>query len=392
MKRRDLIKAGLVVAGAAALGACSKQESAEENIDLIPKQTGTYEFSVPMPLDYKVIDSLAALNKKYKKSQVVTLYNNVPFPLTEKWDLWFQINRGENPNIRSYQDFFKYARYAQDKGFKICYLMNSSKVFSEKNFNSIKSEFYKILNLLQKNHIDEIKFANTQVATLINESKYKFKLSSSTAAEYNSVEQYQNLAKNFDNVKFADVAIDQAQNFGFLRNLRKALPDMKLELMINEYCLKGCPSRISHVTERYLYTFNCHRLANEDEAYFLIKSSAIYPWNLEYYSAIGINNFKYVATQNDGMRSNYHNLKPMDLYLGMVEYGIENYTAKDFFNGIYFKRFCKDDRIRLKEVIPYLPDIKHFVKYGDKCATRCGVDCDYCQVCAKYLNRFLGIG
>ena len=77
--------------------------------------------------------------------------------------------------------FIKYAKYAMDRGFEICYLLNSPKPFSEKDFNIFKDDFYRLLDDLYKNNIKHIKVGNTQVATLINEHNPDFKLSASTA-------------------------------------------------------------------------------------------------------------------------------------------------------------------------------------------------------------------
>ena len=391
MKRRDLLKTGLLgAAGVALLSGCSKDEeaTASKELEIIPKQTDTYKFSVPLPFNYEVIDKISSFNEKFKKSQVKTFYNSMPLPLSKNFNRWVQIDRGENPNVKTREDFAKFVKYAQDKGYHFCYLMNSPKALSEKDYKALEKEFYSLLDFLYDIGVSEIKVANTQVATFINNYNKPFKLSSSTAAEYHNVSQYKHLINNYPNIELIDIAIDENQNFKYLNNLRKSFPDKTIELMVNEFCLKGCPARISHASELLFKQFDCHRIAREvGTMYAFLKTSAIYPWNLEYYSALGINNFKFMPNGSYGLRANYTNLEPLEMYLSMVEYGVDNYSAEDFFGKIYLRQTNLPKDMKLTSVIPYLPDMKKFIKDGDKCATRCGLDCTYCHDCAVKLEQ-----
>ena len=191
MKRRDLIKTGLLGLGASAvaMSGCNKEKTSQnDELKITPKQTGVYEFSVPLPFNYKTIDEIAELNKTLTKSKITTLYNSIPNPLGKKFNRWVHIERGENPDIKSYDDFFKYVDYAKSKGFEFVYLMNSPKPFSKKDFLTFKSEIAKLLNLLIKNNIKNIKVANNQVIELLN--KYApdyFNLSASCAFEFHNI-------------------------------------------------------------------------------------------------------------------------------------------------------------------------------------------------------------
>ena len=71
MKRRDLIKTGLLGLGASAvaLSGCDKKEESVSELNIVPKQTGLYEFSVPLPVNYKTIDEIIELNSTLKKSR-----------------------------------------------------------------------------------------------------------------------------------------------------------------------------------------------------------------------------------------------------------------------------------------------------------------------------------
>ncbi|MBR2069485.1 MAG: hypothetical protein IJ877_06975 [Candidatus Gastranaerophilales bacterium] len=394
MNRRELLKTSLLGlgAGAMALSGCNKKEAEPDiNQDITPKQTAQYEFSAPMPFDYQTIDKIIALNSTLKKSRVTTFYNNIPMPLVRGFDQFVQVHRGFNETIRNYEDFKNIVQYSIANGFKFVYLMNSPKPFSPEDFNMFQGEFMHLLDYLEKIGCSDIKVGNTQVAELINQiAPNKFTLSSSTSFEYHNVSQYHYLFNNYPNFDLIDISNDENHNFPFLRSLRKTFPDKKLELMINEPCIKGCPARISHIAEYGFCKYNCHALQEKmGEYFFFYKLGSIYPWNLEYYSALGINNFKYSASGSMGGRANYNDISQLSMYLNMVEHGIKNYSADDFFNGIYERRFNIRKDLKIADVIPYMPDVHHFIKHGDKCAINCDVNCHYCELCGKRTENFL---
>ncbi|MBR2068391.1 MAG: hypothetical protein IJ877_01385 [Candidatus Gastranaerophilales bacterium] len=391
MKRRELIQAGLLATGAVAFAACNKTQVSNDEFTITPKQTAQYEFSTPMPFNHKSIDDLSEINSKIKKSQITTVYNNTPLPLGSRFNQWIQVNRGENYNIKSYEDFAQYVKYSIGNGFKFVYLMNSPKPFSENDFNTFKDEFKYLLDFLYQIGVRDIKVGNTQVATLINDiTQNSFNLSASTAFEYHNNSQYSYLFKNYPNFDLIDVSNDENHNFKFLKALANAFPDKKLELMVNECCIKGCPARISHISELNFCAFNCQKIKDEyGLLHFFIKTGAIYPWNLEYYSSIGINNFKFSALAAMGSRANPIDMSYLKKYLEITEHGTDIATVNDFFNKIFTFPITNRDDIKLTELKSYLPDIKHFIKYGDKCALRCNSECNYCELCAKRTQNFL---
>ena len=388
MKRRDLLKTGLSLASLAALSGCSAKSSItlKDTDEIIPKQTGTYIFSCPMPFDFKVIDELVEINKRYKKSQIKTLFNNTPMPLSKKFNAWMQVNRGYNFNVNSYDDYAKYVRYAISKGFDICYLLNAPKPFTKEDYDTFKNEFKWLLGFIKDTGIKDIKIGNTQTASLINEIDPSFTLSASTALEYHSLAQYKNLIEIYPNIKLIDVAIDENHNFHFLENLKKLLPDIDIEVMVDESCMKGCPARISHISELSFCRFDCYKIKTENPIFYAFKYGRVYPWNLEYYSAINVNNFKFSAA---GERFDFTKLKPMKQYLDGVEYGVEGYGAKEFLKEFLLTNTNIREEVKVSYLIPYLPDVRHFVKNGQYCATRCGDECNYCRDMAEKMNKFL---
>ncbi|MBR2069508.1 MAG: hypothetical protein IJ877_07090 [Candidatus Gastranaerophilales bacterium] len=390
MNRRELIQAGLLVAGANILSGCNKEVSLNDELEIIPKQTGIYEFSTPMPFNYSLIDEISQINQKYKKLKVTGFHQNIPIPLAKNFNQWTQVVRGENHTIRSYDDFKNFMQYAIGSGFQFTYLMNSPKPFSENDFNTFRDEFKYLLDFLYNSGCRDIKVGNTQVATLINQfAPNVFNLSTSTAFEYHNLAQYENLFRNYPNFNLIDLAIDENQNFAFQKGLRKAFPDKKIELIMNEHCIKGCPARISHCSEISFNRFDCLNVRRiMGDFYYFYRTGVIYPWNIEYYSAIGVNNFKLTADVN-GVRSQYNDLSSLRLYFDCVEYGINDLTVDMFFNRLFPGGIAINKDIKISELLPYLPDVAHFIKNGDKCATRCGADCKYCELCAKRTENFL---
>lgn len=368
---------------------------------MIKKQTKNknkiYEFSAPLPFDFEKIDKIAELNKSLKKSQIVTLFNNIPPIDGLNFNEWIQVQRGKKTDaIKTFDDFSKYVNYAKEKGFHFVYLMNSPKALSASDFEPLKNVFINLLDYLENLECTDIKFANTQIPTLIEEYKPGvFSYNSSTASEYHTISQYDYLIKKFSNLEIINVANDEIFNFKFLKQLRKKYPDKKFEIMVNEPCLRGCPARSTHIASGLFARFRCLEIKKKlGVVYAFFKSGFVYPWHLEYYRKIGINNFKFSAYPSS--RYNFQ-LENMIQYLQILENGVENYTANDFLEGVYasnsffvnvFKEM--DKNIKLADIIPYMPDIKYFLKNGHKCTYNCETDCDYCKQCAnEFKEKFL---
>lgn len=353
-------------------------------------------FSVPMPFDKKVIDYIASVNKEYKKCKIGTFLNNMPMPYGERFNQWFQVNRGTNEEITSLEQFGEVAAYAKSKGFDVCYLMNSPKPFSRNDFGYIKNHIYPLLEMLKKYGIDYLKFANTQVGTVINYVAPGYRFSSSTASEYHTITQFKYLLESYPNIEFIDMTSEENHNFTLLKNIKKLFPDVRIEIMVNEACLSGCPARISHASELRFCMFNCNYIRNKiGTALDFCKSPIVYPWHIQEYLKIGINNFKIIPTHGTGMRGNYKSIFPVLNYMDCIEHGIEGISANRFFQNTYM--FIKSEmqyiqlpeNVMLSEIKELLPDVKHFIKNGYKCSTSCGVDCTYCYNCAEKLEKFI---
>ena len=163
-------------------------------------------------------------------------------------------------------------------------------------------------------------------------------------------------------------------------------PKVKIELMANESCLYGCPARISHPGGMYC-VYDCEKVMKKLDFVHICKARIIYPWDLPYYSAIGINNFKFML----GTRADIKKLEFFEDYLKIAENGVDGYTVVEYIKGMFkFSRnFNLNKKVTLKEAKKYFPDINFFVENGHKCAYECGIGCRYCYDCAQQLKEIL---
>lgn len=396
MKRRDLLKYAAMAAGGSVLFAGCKQDTSSEKganvsvrsdkneFKIVPMQTRTYNISTALLFHYPAIDELAKCNEKYKKVKVKTLYNSIPWPLASNYNEWMTLCRGgRNPDIKSFKDFAKYVKYAMDKGFEVCYLMNSPKAFNDLDLAKFKGSFYKLLDDIYDVGIKKVKFANTQVAQLINEHNPNFQLVSSTILEYHSIIQYEGLFEQFPNITQIGMTKDENQNFKLIDALRKTFPETDIEMMVDEGCLKGCFSRMSCMASSYntYYKLGC-RQTQRDRKLTFYKNGEIHPWDMGYYSALGVNSFKLVPMQQRASDK----IQPHVLdYLDIAEYGADSERYRDYIvNHVPVNNIVK---LSNKEILKYFPDMEYFVKNGDKCSTKCGVECRYCENRARELRE-----
>ena len=219
--------------------------------------------------------------------------------------------------------------------------------------------------------------------------------------EYKTIWEYQNFIYFHPEIKQIVPSHDINKNFKLLSLLRKKYPYTELELMVNEGCLQGCPNRIFHesvnidnqiiinndicLSGSYATSF-CYPVLHEYPVHSLVIGNHIFPWDIEEYNKIGINNFKLVG--RDGYIISFEKyLNSYKMYLKGIDNikNIQNYPLSDL---MYHLRGNKTlNNILVKDYKKYLPDIKHFKKNGHLCTSRCGVECRYCYKCAEKIKK-----
>ena len=236
MNRRELLKfcfAGTFFSGCLFDG-LKKTVSGKEipsppplkDCSIIPKQTDIYKILMPLPFNHKLIDEIADMNKTASKYKITGLYNSIPLPLGEKYEL-FQSGRGYNPDINSIDKYIEYCQHAKDIGINVIYCINSPNVLTKHEFDEINPDFENLIKRLTDSGIKKFKIANTQLLDILQGRPYDIEFQASTSFEYHNVNQYINLLQKHPYITTIDVAIDENKNFSFLASLKKLFPNDK---------------------------------------------------------------------------------------------------------------------------------------------------------------------
>ncbi len=357
------------------------------------------EISVPMPLEEKFIDKLLSINNQIEKSKITNVY--FALPLSDKDKTTFEQNRMLLQNITDFNYWKKIINYSREKGFDFIYLLNSPKpLFNESPF--LLKQLEKLDNLINKLRSEDLKklrISNIQLMGYIAKHYPDMELYVSTSFEYTQVRQIQNLMIKFPQIKQIVPSHDVNKNFKFLKTIRKLYPNLNIEIMLNEGCLGGCPFRFWHAMsfptiynpkikeldddlKSNWFNNSCSILGNTLENFCIGKN--IYPWEVEEYSKIGIKQFKLVGRNSEEFLSGDY-LKYFLLFLK----GIDNYKNIEDVKLKYLIHYYirRNMDFKVKDIKPYLPNIKYFVKKGHLCASICGDECRYCYNCAENIRK-----
>lgn len=360
-----------------------------------------YEFSVPLLYTKNEIDFLAELNNNLSKSKIVTFYDSLPDNIDELSGL--EQSRGINPSVRTADDFYDAVKYVKSKGFNFVYLLNSTRSMNKKQaeYPKITKNLNNIIERLRDLDCKSYRVGNTSVIQYLLERYPDVDIRTSTTLGYTSITQYKNLIKTYPQISEFCLHYDNNHDFKLLKNLVTSIPNVTKEVIVNELCIKGCPFRNSHYS--YLYSNfinlcdrehheyfinNCHHIFFENLWETICKSNIIYPWWIKSYEDIGITNFKIAGR---GYGQDIDIVKYYANYLKSVESDILMMNM-DFFSFFQNKSYaCLNKnflpKIKVRDVIEYLPDVNHFIQAGQLCDSICGMDCNYCFEKAKILNE-----
>ena len=357
-----------------------------------------YEFSVPMPFFKEHIDKLISINKEIEKSKITSLYFSLPTNSTDFTG--FEQDRF-NWDIETDFNYWKpLIEYTLNNGFDFIYVLNSPIIHYEhdKELYTKLDKLNRLIENLEKLGINKIRLCNPQLMGYISKNYPYIELYLSTSSEIKTIKDYSNLFLEFKNIKECVPSWDVNKNFKLLKNLQSLFPNIKLELMVNEGCLPSCPFRNVHNSmanretnlENYFYsckfiTQNCSKKMKNDIACYLANNNIIYPWEINEYSKIGINNFKLVGRNSEAFITGKY-LEYYKYYLKGVD-DIKNILDLPirYFNHYIFQD--KNINLKVKEIKSYLPDIKHFIKQGHLCSTICNEECNYCFKCARKIQK-----
>ncbi len=360
-----------------------------------------YEFSVPMPFKKNLIDEIESINHKIEKSRIMTMYFALHANCSGNPGFGQSRTNHQIVDINYWLDLIK---YTIDKGFDFVYLLNSPKPFMvESKFFDIQLEMLdKLLKKLSSIGCNKLRVSNPQLLRYLIQNYPEFKMYASTSFEYNQLRQYSLFFDMFPEVVEVVPSYDCNKNFELLKNLKKLNPEISIELMVNEGCIKNCPLRMFHALSVPILITNTlknrendfvsrffHTLCrNKSGSIFdnICNPTLIYPWELIEYSKIGIYKFKLVGRNSTSFKET-GNKEIYEIYLK----GVDSYKKIENESYGNLNNRCRNVKIKIKDVKPYLPDIKYFQKNGHLCASICGVKCNYCAKCAQEMERNVNI-
>ncbi len=359
-----------------------------------------YKFSAPMPYNAEFINRLCNINTGVEKSKITTLYFALPANCKECTG--FEQSRFITKTNTDFDFWKQLIIHCFNKGFDFIYLLNSPKILNPE-FDNIDEHFEKLDNLLKKLFsigCNKIRVCNPQLIGYLNKNYPNFELYLSTSSELKTINEYSNLFFMFPNIKEFVPSFDLNKNFKFIKNVKNKFKNINIEIMVNEGCIPDCPLRNSHnifiteyknktINENFFnidfFTQKCNKILCENIFEYLCKCNIIYPWEIEEYSKIGINNFKFVGRNNDKFATGEY----LEYYSAYLK-GIDNINNIQEFPIRYFNNYiCTNEMINLcvYEVKKYLPDINYFKKCGHLCSSRCGIECKYCYKFAEKIQK-----
>ena len=358
-----------------------------------------YKFSAPMPYSTDNINKLLDINKQVEKSAITSLYMSLP----SSCNLFtgFEQHRNFMLNQTDWDYWKNLAEFILNKNIDFIYLINSPAHIYTKT-PKLERQLDKLdilLNELRKIGVNKLRVANHKLISYLHKNYSDFDLYASTSFEFKLLMEYKNFMFIHPYVKQVVPSHDLNKNFKFLKNLKNLIPDIDIEIMINEGCINACPVRNLHAesimdefkeendnifSNYYAPNYFCIKMENFP-IYELTRSNVLYPWDIEEYSKIGINKFKLVG--RDGYNNFNDYIRLYTAYLKGIDdiKFIQNHSLSDFTHHLKSNPILK--QLKVKDYIKYLPQISYFKKYGHFCASRCGVECRYCYKCAEKIQK-----
>lgn len=354
-------------------------------------------FSMPMPYSEDRIKEINEINKKITKSKITSFFFCLPINSPER--TCFEQSRSILPNLSSFNDWKPLIKSSQDIGMDLIYLINSPRplLFEFNIFNKFIDNLNRLIEKLLSSNINKLRITHPHLISYISEKYPEIDILASTSMEYAQLGQYRNLLKLFPNIKQIVPSHDVSKNFKLLKNLKASYPNVDIELLTNEACKKSCPLRLFHssaisykiITKKnpipsFCYPLRCIDIYPDDIITALFLSNFIMPWEIEEYSKIGINNFKFV-----GREAEYFIKSDSFDYILKYLKGIEDIKFIENHKFVNFLHYFKiaDLDITIKQIKPYLPKIEHFKKFGHLCSSVCGTECTYCFDCAEKFKK-----
>lgn len=211
------------------------------------------------------------------------------------------------------EDFRKHVKELLKYNITFNYTLNAPFIGSLSYINTNLSHIHNALDFLESAEVKRITISIPLLGEIIREhSKDAFELELSTIAELNSVTQIKALKESIG-INRVCMSLSKNRDFGFLEACQKAAEslDVKLNLMVNEFCIGGGVDYSTNcIWRQSCYNFHSvnktkeecelfHRypmgrciMGRKSDPYNWLRARFILPQWLKYYNKIGINHFK----------------------------------------------------------------------------------------------------
>lgn len=363
-----------------------------------------YEFSIPMPYYKNGVDFIDKINKGIEKSKITSVY--FALPGTDSDCTGFEQNRTRFKTNTDFNYWLPIIESAKKYNLEVIYLLNSPRPLSLDSI-ILEKQLEKLDELIKKLKSAgcySLRVSNTMLLGYLLDNYPDMNYLSSTSFEWTQKKQYKNFIETYPQIKQIVPSFNVNKDFKLLKNLRQTYPNIEVEVMVNEGCIAGCPFRLDHNSS--LIPFNnvnrfennmnlnssyflnmCANIQNANLFEYLCTSNIIHPWEIKEYSKIGINKFKLVGRNSFEFANGKYFVSYFVYLLGIDNYKrILDTPYKNLNHYLYNNNSFK---YKVKDLIPYLPNIKHFIKNGHKCSSVCGSECNYCYKCAEKMKKAL---
>lgn len=357
-------------------------------------------FSVPFIFSSSYVKFLKKINKTSKNYKIKRVYNSLS--LTASGSSGFEHGRSvpfQNgsiipSNLRDLKDIIS---EIQAEGIDFAYLMNNSATVSQFDFQNQIPKINAFVEELMSMGIRHITVSNQLLASYLTSLYKDLKVGASTIMNLASVQEASAAIETLG-IRHIVPPFDLNKNFQYIDSLVKLNKDVKVELMADESCIFGCPTKNLHYAlfgarENIRYCTGhvrefpiniCSHVTKEYPELQIIKSKKIYPWEVPTYENHGVSLIKLVGRDMEEAA-----LKTkIDYYIkGAVdkEYALEAFYS--VYNSRFFsQREFKYGPVKVKDLLPYLIDISDSEKSKTDCRNVCGVGCRICYEKAESLK------
>lgn len=358
-------------------------------------------FSVPFLYSKSYVKFLKRINKSSKTYKISRVYNSLAFSAIGSSG--FEHGRSmphQNGSLipSSLHDLKEFVSEIQAEGIDFAYLMNNSATISQFDFQNAIPKINVFVEHLMAIGIRHVTVANQLLASYLTSTYKDLVVGASTIMNLASVQEVSSAIEALG-IRHIVPPFDLNKNFQYIDSIVKLNKDVKVELMADESCIFGCPTKNLHYglfgsLENVRYCTGpvrefpsnvCGRITAEFPELQIIKSKKIYPWEIPTFEDHGVNLIKLVGrdTEEAAVKTK------IEYY---VKGAVDKEYALDAFYSVYNSRFFsikefKYGNVKVKDLLPYLIDISDSEKSKIDCRNVCGVGCRICYAKAESLKE-----